>query len=245
MNQFSLEVLFKQIHCFMCCDAFFSQKICVKGRWNIPCLIVLALWFSRDLKENWVQTFWSGHCTALSIPCSKPAWCLSLQCYSCTLSHTAGTMLLAALCAMWQLWAACRVPDSACIFSLMPHSLQRVVHALPLVTLLKGAADPAQECIIHLCVSRWINRTACWSLETTRPCHLAVKDLLKIGIVNLILTSTTPRPTTLFISFWFYAKLWKLHLPSINLQKKKRQCLVNKQNQIRNLAICLVVTNIS
>ena len=85
----------------------------------------------------------------------------------------------------------------------------------------------------------------CLLLETTRPCHLAVKDLLKIGIVNLILTSTTPRPTTLFISFWFYAKLWKLHLPSINLQKKKRQCLVNKQNQIRNLAICLVVTNIS
>ena len=55
----SLEVLGKQIHFFMCPDALFTQKICLKGILKIPCpvLVVSLLGFSQDLKE--VRTLWS------------------------------------------------------------------------------------------------------------------------------------------------------------------------------------------
>ena len=51
MMQSSLEVLGKQSRFFMCCDACLARKICVQDKLKIPCLalIVLELWFSRDL----------------------------------------------------------------------------------------------------------------------------------------------------------------------------------------------------
>ena len=60
--------------------------------------------------------------------------------------------------------------------------------------------------------SRWINRAF----------------LKKFRIVNLVLTSTTPKPTSLFVFFWFYTNLRKLQRQSINLKRKNCQCLVNK-----------------
>ena len=40
--------------------------------------------------------------------------------------------------------------------------------------------------------------------------------------------STTPKPTSLFVFFWFYTNLRKLQRQSINLKRKNCQCLVNK-----------------
>ena len=63
MTQSSLEVLCKQIPFFVCRDALFAQKICLKGMLKIPCpsLVVSLLGFSRDMREvrtHWTIVYW-------------------------------------------------------------------------------------------------------------------------------------------------------------------------------------------
>ena len=41
MTQSSSEMLGKQIRFFMCCDAFFAQKICAEGISKISCLALV------------------------------------------------------------------------------------------------------------------------------------------------------------------------------------------------------------
>ena len=110
--------------------------------------------------------------------------------------------------------ARCRAPPSRLALCSAPQ-------------LWEGPLTPQNSAQFTCCASKWINRTAL--VFGDHKAFLWRTFLKKIGIVNLVLTFTTTKLTSLFVSFWFYTNLRNYTSIASTPKRKNGQCLVNKQ----------------